>query len=175
MTTLLDCNLYPADEILHAYFKRWQIETSLNDLKTTLGMDTFRCKTPEMVQKEAYMYLIAHNLIRYTMAVAASTYEVPISRISFKGSIDALRQFSNAMSQARSLRRRQDLWAKLLFTLAKDLIPLRPGRREPRAVKRKKNKYPRLNTKRSAFKDHPKRHTRRRNARNRNALAGMLK
>ena len=55
--------------------------------------------------------------------------------------------------------------AEVLATLAADLVPQRPGRREPRAVKRKKNKYPRLNTSRKKFRDHPKRNVRRTNAR----------
>jgi len=57
------------------------------------------------------------------------------------------------------------VWAELLRTLAADLVPERPGRREPRAVKRKKNKYPRLNVARHKFRDHPKRNVRQKNAR----------
>jgi len=90
---------------------------------------------------------------------------VPLERISFKGSLDALRHFAQALARARSKKKRQELWDKLLHTLAGDLVPERPGRQEPRAVKRKKNKYPRLSAPRREFKDRPKRGTRRTNAR----------
>lgn len=170
VTTLLDAERYPAHEILEAYLRRWRLEMCLDDLKTTLQMEMLRSRTPEMLQKELYIHLIAHNLIRCTMAQAASAHAVALERISFKGTLDALRQFTQAMSQARSRKKRVELWATLLHTLAADLVPERPGRREPRAVKRVKNKYPRLSQPRHRFKDRPKRSVRRTAARLRNSL-----
>jgi hypothetical protein len=90
---------------------------------------------------------------------------VPLERLSFKGSLDAVRHFAQAMARARSKAKRQRLWSLLLKTLALDLVPERPGRREPRAVKRKKNKYPRLDAPRHKFRDYAKRNTRRKLAR----------
>jgi hypothetical protein len=124
-----------------------------------------RSHSPEMAQKEVYARLIAHNLVRWTMAQAALQHGVALERISFKGTLDALRQFSHAMSQTRSSKKRRALWAELRRTLAADLVPARPGQREPRAVRRKKNKYPRLNLPRRLFRDHPKRAVRRTRAR----------
>jgi hypothetical protein len=160
VTTLLDPELYPAQEILQAYLRRWRLEMCLDDLKTTLEMEMLRSRSPEMVQREIYAHLIAHNLIRYTMAQAATQQTVPLERISFKGTLDALRQFTHAMSQARTKKKRRQLWTKLLETLAADLVPERPDRCEPRAVKRKKNKYPRLNAPRHKFRGRPKRNVR---------------
>jgi hypothetical protein len=165
VTTLLDPQRYPAREILQAYLRRWRLEMCLDDLKTTLQMDMLRSRSPEMLQKEVYAHLIAHNLIRCTMAQAAVEHAVPLERISFKGTLDALRQFTQAISQARTKKKRSELWAKLLRTLADDLVPNRPERREPRAVKRVKNKYPRLSRARHLFKDRPKRSARRTTAR----------
>jgi hypothetical protein len=161
VTTLLDPQLYPAREILQAYLRRWRLEMCLDDLKTTLKMEMLRSRTPEMLQKEVFAHLIAHNLIRRTMAQAAGEHAVPLERISFKGTLDALRQFTGAMSQARTKKKRSQLWSKLLQTLAADLVPERPERREPRAVKRVKNKYPRLSAPRHLFNDRPKRNVRR--------------
>ena len=161
ITTLLDPQLYPAQEILQAYLRRWRLEMCLDDLKTTLHMESLRSRSPEMAQKELYTRLIAHNLVRCTMAQTAAQHTVSLDRISFKGSLDAVRQFSQAMAQAQSRKKRQELWAELLRTLASDLVPERPGRREPRAVKRKKNRYPRLRGPRHQFRDHLKRHARR--------------
>jgi len=165
VTTLLDPQLYPATEILQAYLRRWRLEMCLDDLKTSLHMEFLRNRTPAMVRKEIHTRLIAHNLIRCTMAQAATEHQVPIDRLSFKGSVDALRHFTQAMARARSQTKRRHLWAQLLKTLASDLVPERPGRCEPRAVKRKKTKYPRLSNARQKFRGRPKRHTRRKIAR----------
>lgn len=165
ITTLLDPEAYPATQILQAYLRRWRLEMCLDDLKTTLHLESLRARSPEMAQQELWTRLIAHNLIRCTMAQAAAEHNVPLDRISFKGSLDAVRQFSHAMAQAKSKKKRQHLWEELLRTLAADLVPKRPGRREPRAVKRKKNRYPRLVGRRSKFRDHLKRHDRRKNSR----------
>lgn len=167
LTTLLDPERYPAREILQAYLRRWRLEMCLDDLKTSLEMEMLRGRSPTMVQKEVHTRLIAHNLLRCTMAQAATQFAVPLERISFKGSLDSLRQFANAMSQARTNKKRQQLWLKLLKTLATDLVPERPERREPRAVKHVKTKYPRLSRPRHHFKDRPKRNVRRSIARKR--------
>ncbi len=161
VTTLLDPEEYPAQEILMAYLRRWRLEMCLDDLKSTLRLESLRGRSPAMVHREFYMRLIAHNLIRCAMAEAAREHGAPLERISFKGSLDSLRQFSCAMAQARSNKMREHLWAELLRILAADLVPERPGRREPRAVKRQKRKYPRLKGSRRTFRDPPKRHTRR--------------
>jgi hypothetical protein len=161
ITTLLDREKYPAQEILDAYLRRWRLEMCLDDLKTTLRMESLRSRSPEMAHKELALRLIAHNLVRCTMAQAARTHGVPLDRVSFKGSLDAVRQFSHAMAQAKAKKKRERLWAQLLRSLAADLVPQRPGRREPRAVKRKKNRYPRLVGPRRQFRDHLKRHDRR--------------
>jgi Transposase DDE domain len=165
VTTLLDPELYPAREILQAYLRRWRLELCLDDLKTTLQMEFLHRRTPEMVHKEIYARLIAHNLLRCTMAEAARQHDVPLERLSFKGSLDALRHFTYAIATARTKAKRQDLWDLFLEILAQDQVPERPGRRQPRAVKRKKNKYPRLRGSRHRFQDRPGRHTRERYAR----------
>ena len=159
VTTLLDPQRYPADEILWAYLRRWRLEMCLDDLKTTLALEMLRSRSPEMAQKELFMRLIGHNLIRCLMAQAAAQHAMALERISFKGSLDALRQFAQAIAQARSQNKRREIWAELLRTLAADLVPERPARCEPRAVKRKRNKYPRLRL-RSRFRDRPKRSVR---------------
>jgi hypothetical protein len=160
ITTLLDPERYPAREILQAYLRRWRLEMCIDDLKTTLHMEMLRGHTAQMVQKELYTHLISHNLIRCIMAQSALEHELPLERISFKGTLDALRHFTHAMARSTSRKKRRKLWDQLLATLAADQIPERLGRREPRAIKRKKAKYPRLNTARKQFIDHPKRNVR---------------
>jgi hypothetical protein len=107
--------------------------------------------TVQLVQKELLAYLIAHNLIRCLMAQAVARHAVELDRVSFKGSVDALRQFSAAIAQARNRKVRKQLWEDLLLNLARDLVPKRTGRQEPRAVKRRPKPYPLLNQPRRRF------------------------
>lgn len=150
-TTLLDPELYPAEELVALYARRWRLELCLRDLKTTLGMEQLRCKTPEMAEKELLAYLVAHNVVRCLMAEAVAAHQVELERLSFKGSVDALRQFSDAISQAPHRKLRRQLWDNLLLAIARDLVPLRPNRTEPRAVKRRPKPHPLLNKPRRQF------------------------
>ena len=157
VTSLLAPELYPAQELAALYARRWRLELCLRDLKTTLGMEQLRCKTPDMAEKELLAYLVAHNLVRCLMAEAVASHQVELERISFKGSLDALRQFSDAISRAPNRKLRRQLWEDLLLTLARDLVPLRPNRTEPRAVKRRPKPFPLLNKPRGKFKEIPHR------------------
>lgn len=151
VTTLLDPTAYPAHQLAALYARRWRLELCLRDLKTTLGMDQLRCKSPDMAQKELLAYLVAHNLIRCVMAEAVAQYAADLERISFKGTVDALRQYSAAIARARNRKMRRQLWDDLLLNLARDLVPLRPNRQEPRAVKHRPKPYPLLNQPRRKF------------------------
>ena len=157
VTTLLDPGLYPAEELVALYAGRWRLELCRRDLKTTLGMEQLRCKTPDMAEKELLAYLVAHNLVRCVMAEAVVTHQVELDRVSFKGSLDALRQFSDAISRAPNRKLRRKLWDDLLLALARDLVPLRPNRTEPRAVKRRPKPFPLLNKPRRKFVEIPHR------------------
>jgi hypothetical protein len=153
VTTLLDPELYPATELIALYARRWNLELCFRDLKATLGMEQLRCKSPVMVEKELLAFMIAHNLLRCVMAEAAILHGVPLDRLSFKGALDALRQFCIAIPQGRNRKTRQRLWADLLKTLTRDLVPRRPGRREPRAVKRRPKPYPLLTQPRHRYRE----------------------
>lgn len=151
VTTLLDPKLYPAADLVALYARRWGLELCLRDLKTTMGMEELRCKTPEMAQKELLTYLVAHNLIRCVIAEAVARYQVNLERVSFKGSVDALRQYSDAIAKAPNQKMRRQLWEDLLLNLARDLVRYRPNRREPRALKRRPKPYPLLSQPRRQF------------------------
>jgi hypothetical protein len=151
VTTLLDPKLYPAEQLIGLYARRWRLELCFRDIKSTLGMEQLRCKSPDMAEKELLAYLIAHNLIRFVIAEAVARFQADLERMSFKGAVDALRQYSAAMAQARNQKMRLQLWEDLLLNLARDLVPLRPNRKEPRAVKRRPKAYPLLNKPRHSF------------------------
>jgi hypothetical protein len=157
VTTLLDARAYPAEELARLYARRWRIELWFRDLKTSMGMEVLRCKSPKLVHKELEMFFIAYNLIRGLMAEAGVLHDVPLERLSFKGTVDSVRQFSIALAQAPSRKKQKQLRARLLEILAQDQVPDRPGRREPRAVKRRPKPYPLLNRPRRQFKEIPHR------------------
>ncbi|MGB3636692.1 MAG: transposase [Rivularia sp. (in: cyanobacteria)] len=77
ITTLLDKATYSTLDIVELYRKRWDVELDLRHLKTTLGMDILRCKTPSMIRKEIYVYLLAYNLLRSLMWSAGTNYGAP--------------------------------------------------------------------------------------------------
>jgi hypothetical protein len=151
VTTLLDPRLFPAQDLIVLSVRRWRLELCLRDLKTTMGREKLRCKTPEMAEKELLACLVAHNLIRGLIAEAVARCPVDLERVSFKGSVDALRQFSDAIAKARNQKMRHQLWEDLSLNLARDLVRYRPNRNEPRAVKRRPKPYPLLNQPRLRF------------------------
>jgi hypothetical protein len=157
VTTLSDPAAYPAQEVARLYARRWHIELWFRDIKTTLGMEVLRCRRPKMVHKELELFLIAYNLIRTLAAEAAALHDTALDRISFRGTVDATAEYSLVLAQARSQKRRRELVADLLWVIAADPVPQRPGRREPRALKRRLKCYPLLNRPRHCYRETPHR------------------
>ena len=152
-TTLLDSAQYPPEALSQLYYRRWAMELTLRHLKITLQMDHLSCKTPENLDREIRLHFLVHNLVRRLMLEAARRHNVPLERVSFAGSLAAARRYSEALLQARSEARRCELREELFRVLADDLVPDRPGRREPRAVKRRPKPYPRLMRHRHKFRE----------------------
>ncbi len=146
ITTLLDPERYPSDELADLYFRRWDVELFFRDIKTTLGMDVLRCKTPDMIRKEVTVFLTAYNCLRRLMYDAAVEADMPVRRVSFKGAVQALRSWTPHLHQQR-LNRKETLRliSQLYEAITNRAIPLRPGRTEPRARKRRPKNYQLLN------------------------------
>jgi hypothetical protein len=125
VTTLVDSDAYPADEIAEQYVQRWQIEVNFRHLKQTMKMDVLKCRSVEGVLKELAVFILIYNLVRLVMLRAAKRQQVPVDRISF---IDALRW----LCEARHGHRLIDLVVN----------PKRPDRVEPRVIKRRPKPYP---------------------------------
>jgi hypothetical protein len=142
VTTLTDAEAYPAEEIRALYGQRWSVELHFYQMKILLGLDILSCKSPEMIEKEARIHLIAYNLIRLLMQQAADRHGVELGRISFKGTLDTVRHFAPAVHAARRNPRQQEaLIEQMLAIIASDPVPQRPGRAEPRARKRRAKNY----------------------------------
>ena len=153
VTTLLDSVKYPPKALSQLYYRRWAMELTLRNLKITLQMDHLSCKTPENLDREIWLHFLMHNLVRRLMLEAARRHNVPLERVSFAGSLASARRYGEGLLQARSQARRRELWEDLLRGLATDLVPDRPGRREPRAVKRRPKPYPRMMCHRHKFRE----------------------
>ena len=137
VTTLLDSEQYPPEEIALLYRRRWQAELHLRSLKTVLQMDHLRCKVPERVRNEFYMHMVGYNLIRGVMAAAAFQSGRSPWEISFKGTLQTLGQFLPML-----LANTAESWCEaLLAAVATHIVGDRPDRFEPRRVKRRPKPY----------------------------------
>ena len=138
VTTLLDAEQYPPEEIALLYRRRWQAELHLRSLKIVLQMDQLRCKTPERVRNEFWTHLLGYNLIRGVMASAALTSGRSPWEISFKGTLQTLSHFLPILSSGIS----SVAWCEaLLVAIATHIVGNRPDRMEPRQVKRRRKHY----------------------------------
>lgn len=113
------------------------MELFFRDIKATLGLDVLRCQSPELIEKEIHLQVIAYNLVRALMLEAAWRHDVAIERISFKGTVDTLRSWAGLMAPAMFARKRAR--QELMRIIAADRVPSRSNRVEPRARKRRPN------------------------------------
>jgi hypothetical protein len=155
VTTLLDEKTYPDTALAELYRRRWAVELCFRDIKTTLGLDVLRCRTPELVEKEIWLQAIAYNLVRALMLEAAWQHDVPLERLSFKGTVDTLRQWTPLFAPTMFAFKRAR--AELLRIIAADQVPHRPNRSEPRARKRRPKSYQFLTRPRHAMVVSPSR------------------
>lgn len=152
VTTLLDSKRYRKAKLAELYQLRWQAtEVNLKHLKTTLKMEMIAAKTPEMVQKEIWMHLLAYNLLRTLMWQAAQQAQVPPLRISLQGTRQQFNQFRPQLATGSDKSRRR-LYTALLEVISDQLVLLRPHRVEPRVIKRRPKPFPRMQQPRSVLK-----------------------
>ena len=149
VTTLLDV---PAEQIAALYLRRWQIEVCFRDIKTTLGMELLRGKSPAIAEREVAMHLLAYNLLRTLMLEAARQENQSLYQMSFAGARDATCRFAPVIANTASKRKRTSAIEELLRCIGTDPIPIRPDRVEPRAVKRRPKVYQLLNKPRQHMK-----------------------
>ena len=160
VTDLIDPVRFPPETLARLYLMRWRVELFFAHIKTRMHMDVLRCRSPQMILRELHMHLIAYNAIRSLMAEAASRSAVALDRISFKGACDTLRQYTpHLAATAHALPAYRRFVRSMLTALASDLVPLRPSRSEPRAVKRRPKNYHRLTKPRRKMGNLPHRNT----------------
>jgi len=134
MTTLLDAEEFPREEIAELYGKRWLVELDIRDLKVTLQMDRLRCLTPFMIEKEIWAHFLAYNLVRKNMAQAAMLHNGTPRGYSFTAALRNLEKNWHPLTVADAEKRRS-LRLNLLKMIKGKRVGNRPGRIEPRAKK----------------------------------------
>lgn len=138
VTSLLDHRKVRKGELSQLHARRWNVELDLRNIKTTLGMEVLSCLTPQMVEKELWVGLLAYNLIRVLMAQAAHNAGMYPREISFKHTVQLWTEWSSPCLSDLSGRHNADLFS----LIAQLRVGNRPGRIEPRARKRRPKSYP---------------------------------
>ena len=158
VTTFLEPKDTPKSVLKALYRQRWNVELDLRNIKTTLGMEQLSCKSPQMARKELWVYLLAYNLIRLLMAQAALLADQIPRQLSFKHTVQiwlSWQQRGGATHDAVSIN-------ALLILIAEPRVGQRPGRVEPRALKRRSKPFPLLTKPRQVAREeirengHPK-------------------
>jgi hypothetical protein len=154
VTTLVDPKAVSKGELWALYRRRWNVELDLRHIKTTLGMEHLRCKSPAMARKELWVYLLAYNLIRLLMAQAALLADQIPRQLSFKHTVQiwmAWQMCGGDTCDGAAL-------LMLLKLIAEPRVGLRPGRIEPRALKRRPKPFPLLTQPRAAAREEVRLH-----------------
>jgi len=165
VTDLLDPEKYPGEEVVDLYFRRWEIEVKFRDLKTTMKMEHFAVRSPEMAELTMQMMLISYNLVRHVMQAASHEANLPPQQMSFQG----IRQVITSSHESFRVtidkpRLARNLYEELIQNCADHVLDIRPGRSEPRALKRRPKNYQLLTKYRRVFKEMPHRGKKRKQA-----------
>jgi Transposase DDE domain len=136
VTTLLDARTYPAEELIELRLRRWDVETNIGHLKTTMGLDVLHCKSEVAVRKELAVFCLVYNLVRAVMLEASRRQEVPASRISFADTLQWMRHARPGQTMPKLI-----------------VAPYRPNRVEPRCKKRRPKEYDLMSRPRSVLRN----------------------
>lgn len=147
VSTFLDSQNVRPEDLSLLYDARWFVEISLKAIKETMRMDVLRTKTPEMIRKEVWAHLLAYNLIRKIMGQAAGRYSKNPRELSFKLAL----QFVLSWRQAGCTLDIEIFYNGLLQAIIYKKVANRPGRSEPRKIKRRPKSFPRLQKPRNCY------------------------
>jgi hypothetical protein len=152
VTTLTDAKTVTTQDIDALYGRRWQVEVDLRSIKAEMGMDILRAQTAPMIDKEIAVYVLAYNLICALMVRAAVGTGIGARALSFKGSIQRYLAFEQQLRLAGDTRAKT-MTAHLLGGISMLRLPIRPGRIEPRAIKRRPKNHDLLTVPRNAARE----------------------
>jgi hypothetical protein len=153
VTTLLDAESYPAEALAELYLRRWRMELWLRDIKITMDMDMLRTKTPARVRAELAMFLVGYNLIRTVMFDTFKVSEVRLEQLSFKSALMRFGLWCAGLRRSTRIMAWLLGYQAMLSDLARDFNPDRPGRYEPRVVKRRPKPFARMQQPRRVLRE----------------------
>jgi len=143
VTTLTDAEAYTIEDVAELYGYRWHAELDIREIKSWLHLEHLRCKSPPMVRREVWTTLLAYNLVRTTATSAALLHGVEPRQISFTATcqhvLSAWMVLATSTAQSDA---RLSLCRALLERISQVLVGNRPGRIEPRVLKRRRHRYP---------------------------------
>jgi hypothetical protein len=143
VTTLTDPKAYTAEDIAELYGYRWHSELDIRAIKQSLHLDHLRCKSPRMIRKEVWTTLLGYNLVRTTAAAAAALHHRKPREISFTGTCQHLLSSWMVLVTGTVVREVMlRLCRALLERISQIIVANRPGRFEPRVLKRRRHRYP---------------------------------
>ena len=139
----MDTKKYRRQELAELYVERWKIELDLRSIKTHMGMEMLRCKSPNMVEKEIAIYFLAYNLIRASLARAAKQFAKIPRLLSFKSALQLFTQASTPLGFL-SGKALHSFSQAILKAMASTPIAQQKRKKQPRAIKRRPKPYPLL-------------------------------
>ena len=140
MTTLTDPVAYPAQDIAELFGCRWNVELDIRAIKQTLRLSHVPCKTPPMVRRHLWVTLLAYNLIRKVMACAAAIHDKQPRQLGFTFACQTILSSWMLVATGACCQDRR-LWERTLKRIAANEVANRPGRLEPRVIKRRRHRY----------------------------------
>ncbi|MEN6578917.1 MAG: IS4 family transposase [Phycisphaerales bacterium] len=141
ITTLTDPKAYSCEDLAELYGFRWNVELDIRQIKQTLHLDHVRCKTPAMVRRELWVTLLAYNLIHKVIATSAVVHRKQPRQLGFTLACQSILA-SWMILAAGSCRDSHAMYTMLLARIAAHEVANRPGRIEPRVLKRRRHRYP---------------------------------
>lgn len=138
LITTLCCRVTATKEDLKNLYKsRWNIELDIRHIKTTMGMDVLSCVSPDMAEKEIWVYLLAYNLIRLIMIESALLCDIIPRQLSFKHTMQLWLTYHQQTDGGTNV----ELIKELLFLVGQLRVGNRTRRVEPRVIKRRPKAY----------------------------------
>jgi putative transposase len=141
ITTLMDPQAYPKKDIAGLFGLRWNVELDIRSIKQVLHLDHVLCKRPAMVLVHLWVTLLAYNLIRTLIATAAAVHDKQPRQVGFTLACQTVLSSWMLLSTGACRNARQ-LWERNLARIAANEVANRPGRIEPRVLKRRRHRYP---------------------------------
>lgn len=143
VTTLLSAKKYPKTAIAALYRERWKIELDFRSIKTHMGMEMLRCKTPDMIRKEIAVFFLAYNIVRGGLAQAAMLHDKIPRQLSYKSAVQLITQANQQIMVLTG-----DLLStglrEIFKAMASTAVGLQKRKNQPRAIKRRPKAYPLL-------------------------------